>query len=125
MQLMWPVLEFAYCTIIYETLTCLCAFFLLLQIAASYGKKVCIFEPTPLLHHDTTHVSGFSGLPCMAIVYLMDIYIYKIIQIQKVFINPTWGNYVSAPLKHCYNETHMRTIHTVIILDPYIIIILI
>ena len=30
--------------------------FRLFQIAASYGKKVCVFEPTPLLHPDSTHV---------------------------------------------------------------------
>ncbi|XP_064619402.1 dmX-like protein 1 isoform X3 [Lineus longissimus] len=25
------------------------------KIAASYGREVCIFEPTPLLHHDSSH----------------------------------------------------------------------
>ena len=32
------------------------------QIAASYGKKVCIFEPTPLLHPDSTHVRKHSNI---------------------------------------------------------------
>ncbi|XP_014674320.1 PREDICTED: dmX-like protein 1 [Priapulus caudatus] len=27
------------------------------KIAASYGNTVCIFEPTPLVHHDSPHVS--------------------------------------------------------------------
>lgn len=28
-----------------------------LQIAAAYGKEVCIYEPTPLLNQSSNHVS--------------------------------------------------------------------
>ena len=31
---------------------------LFLQIAASYGRKICIFEPAPLYHQESSHVSG-------------------------------------------------------------------
>lgn len=30
------------------------------QVAASYDHQVLIFEPTPLLHHTSTHVSALT-----------------------------------------------------------------
>ena len=42
----------------------------------------------------------------------------------KKSINPTWGNYVSAPLKHRYNEHTNSTYSNNNNTRPYVIIIL-
>lgn len=34
------------------------------KIAAAYGNRVRIFEPTPLVHHSSTHVSYFTIMHC-------------------------------------------------------------
>jgi DmX-like protein len=39
------------------------------KIAAAYGNKVRIFEPTPLVHHNSTHVSFLRYL--LSLLFLL------------------------------------------------------
>ncbi|XP_074651608.1 dmX-like protein 2 [Tubulanus polymorphus] len=43
------------------------------KVAASYRNKVCIFEPTPLLHHDSSHCLDFQWYQTGVITAAFDV----------------------------------------------------